>query len=483
MFLKQNLFVLCGLLIFLAGCNKGIEGDLNENILPETYVVADTIIRSGDNRFVSQIDISWSGTDADGYVAGYEYSFNGTDWGYTERQDSTFLIELPEGEDTFDVEFSVRAVDNRGGKDATPARLVYPVKNSPPAVEFVYQDPVSGTPSRNPVKSFPVLKIEWLATDRDGTANIDKLELALNDTNLSVLEVAPEYSSALIEAKDPRSDNSDCNVYLGSVLKLQEKALPGLKMNDTNVFFIKVYDKVGVSSKFVQSAKIYIQKVESDVLLVNGYSRNIGDREQFYIDGLNAAGFTNFDTIRVNEVVNNNYTSLAADNPTQARIFSLYKTMIWFGQDAPYLLTLAQRTTSEFFNNGGTMFASVYFNSGIDKQSQYLDFTPIDSLVGAFFINKDAEVKAEVADWPTLSTDRVISSARPFQEIANATAIYNAEMITQNGPWEGKSTIMASKSGQNGKPQFILCSVELYRLNANNNMAPFFTKLMQELGQ
>lgn len=475
-----------GLLLLLVatalyvGCDKGIEGKLKENLLPETYLTADTIVRSGEDRFVSQIDISWSGTDADGAVVGFEYSVDGKTWGFTKRQDSSFLIELPEGADTFDVQFSVRSVDNRGGVDPTPARLTYPVKNSAPEVSFVYQTGSGGSPSRNPIKTFPVLKLEWEATDRDGPSNIDYLELVINDTAAKAYRISPDFSTAVLEATNPEAETSNCKVLLGSALALQSEEMEGMVLNDTNIIYIRAVDKVGVSSYFSPTRKVFLKRKVSDVLLVNAYGTALDARERFYLKNLEAVGVTDLDTLRVNEEVDLNLTSLAADNPTQERIFAMFNTLIWFGDDVPYLLTLAQRTTGEFLDNGGKMFISAFFNSGIDPQSQYLDFTPIDSLVGSFFIDNGAEITPTESGWPVLASNKIISGVRPFYEIAGSGILYDAALTKPSGPWKGKSTIMAEKSDAQGNIQFAICSVELYRLAGNGNMEEFFQKMFVE---
>ncbi|HBX65174.1 MAG TPA: hypothetical protein DEG32_03140, partial [Balneolaceae bacterium] len=85
------------------------------------------------------INISWWGNDPDGYVVGYEYAINDTSegaWTFTERSDSTFILPITEGQETDDVLFKVRAVDDDGERDPDGARLVYPIVNSNPTVSF-----------------------------------------------------------------------------------------------------------------------------------------------------------------------------------------------------------------------------------------------------------------------------------------------------------------------------------------------------------
>lgn len=469
--------------LLLAGCGEGILGDEEENLAPETYTIVKNIQRVGEGRFVSQIDVQWWGDDPDGVVKGFELSSDQVNWTYTTRQDSTFLVQLPEGADTFDFDFYVRAIDKFDKPDPTPAYLVYPVKNSRPEVAFDIPVGTPTNPGRWPDKTFPILQLQWLLSDPDGDANIDYLEFYINDTMGTGIQVSKDYRSLTIEALDPEADQSDCRVLLGSVLEPHEETIGTLDLNAQNVFYIRATDKVGAKSNFVASKPIFIKKKVSDVLLVNAYESSLDDREKFYIDNLLAAGITSFDTIRVNEVNGEFYTQLAVDNVTQSRIFAMFDVLIWFGEDAPYTLTLAQRTTGDFLDKGGRMFASVFFNAGIDPLSNYLEFTPIDSLVapdkGVFFMDNGAAAKPSQDGWPELRSTRILTSTRPFQPTFDTKPLYEADLTTVSGAWEGPSVIMAKREVA-GETQFIISSIELYRLDGNNNMKELFEKVFKE---
>ncbi len=132
------------------------------------------------------------------------------------------------------------------------------------------------------------------------------------------------------------------------------------------------------------------------------------------------------------------------------------------------------------------MFVSVFFSAGIDPLSTYLDFTPIDSLVepkgGVFFMDKNAVAIPDNSDWPTLVAPRIITSTRPFYPGFGVRSLYEAQLKTPAGDWTGPSTIMAAKE-QNGETQFIISSLELYRLDGGGNMPDLFSRVFKdELG-
>lgn len=467
----------------LSGCRNGFLGDENNNQPPETYTVTRSIERIGDDRFVSQVNIQWWGDDPDGIVAGYEYSFDQTTWNYTTRQDSVFLVDLPEGADTFDFDFYVRAIDNQGLADPTPANVVYPVKNSTPTIAFDIPEGSPSSPGRWPRKTFSVLQFRWVAEDQDGEDNLDYFEFFINDTTQPGVRIPSVFSSLTIEAETPEADVSDCKVLLGSTLNEHDEKATGLNLNQDNKFYIRAIDKVGAASWIAGTQNILVKKKVSNLLLVNAYNSSVSQREDFYTNNLTAIGITSFDTIRVNEVEGSLYTQLAADNTTQSRIFSMYDVLIWFGEDDSYTLTLAQRTTGEFINKGGRMFASVFFSSSVDPLSTYLDFTPIDSLVdpgaNVFFMDNGAEAQPTQSGWPVIKSNRIITSARPFFPVFDGEALYNAKLKTVGGDWEGPSTIMA-KRAVNGQTKFVISSIELFRLDGGNNMGELFEKVFKE---
>lgn len=479
--------VLLAMAWIFTGCGDGISGNENENLPPETSSVVKTINRVGAQRFVSQIEIKWWGDDPDGFVSGYEFSTDkGQTWSFTQRQDSTFLVELPEGADTFDFEFQVRAVDNFKLIDPSPAVIVFPVKNSAPQISFDIPIGTSTNPGRWPKKTFPIMQYKWVVNDPDGFENLDYVEFFVNDTTAEGIIISKDYSSLIIEAENPEATESTCKILLGSTLQELSDKAEGLKLNNYNVFYLRATDKVGAKSDFARTDSIFVKQKVSNALLVNAYNSQIEVRENFFTENLLAAGISNFDTIRVNEVEGEYYTQLAADNVTQTKIFALFDVLIWFGEDAAYTLTLAQRTTGDFIDQGGKMFSSVFFSAGIDPLSTYLEFTPIDSLVdpggSVFFMDKKAQSIPVNTDWPTLVAPRIITSTRPFYPGFGVLPLYNAQLKTPAGDWTGPATIMAKKE-VNGQTQFIISSLELYRLSGGDNMPELFTKIFKdELG-
>ncbi|MFI5172280.1 MAG: hypothetical protein ACHQFW_07805 [Chitinophagales bacterium] len=471
------------------GCKRDFAGEELINQAPETYTVVDTIIRFGDDRLESEVKLEWWGDDIDGFITGYEFTFDeiiteSTLWMFTEAQDSTFILAPPAGEDSSDYIFTIRAIDNLGEKDPTPERLVIPVKNSPPEV-VIYNG------INTPVKSFPVLKFYWEGSDPDGEENLSQYELYINDTTGSPYIVDRTVSSVIFEAQNPEAVDLVCNVYLNSSTIPNVNTIEGLKSNTWNKFFIRAVDQSNVKSSFAFSDSVFVKKVNSNILLVNGYSTLAN--ESFYGSQLISNGFSVFDTLQIFEQSAGSYTQQSADNITQGKVFDLFDVIVWFSNDANNSFSLAQKTTEAFFNSGGKMLMSVYISSSFDPLSNFLDFTPIASLVDPVDTTLildlgDSLVPVDIT-YPSLQGTSIVGIVKPINLQIGAVPLYNATLTAKDNinltftPWMGNSIVIAKKSDIAGNTNFVISTLELNKLDGLMNVDDFFQKvLIDEFG-
>ncbi len=156
------------------------------NIPPETHlyiVFSDTLQMPGETT--SMQVLHWYGDDPDGEVVGFEYRWNydcDTCWTFTTDVTDTFFVPIRVPHDTFT--FEIRAVDNTGMRDATPAHLSFPVMNSNPTVAF----PVSFVQRFAHVtyNCFSYFSIGWTGSDPDGDATITGYYWYLADSSFHV---------------------------------------------------------------------------------------------------------------------------------------------------------------------------------------------------------------------------------------------------------------------------------------------------------
>ena len=477
------------ILLYLWSCNKGFNGEFTANLPPETYTVVDTIIRFGDDRLESEVEIIWWGNDPDGFVVGYEFTFDdplkpNTEWTFTERQDSIFILAPPAGSDTLDFTFSVRAIDNLASKDLSPASLTYPIKNSPPTVAFV-------PGINNPVKSFPVVKYFWEGDDPDGEINIASYELVWNDTTASSVLLPATSSNVLLEATDATDATMSSKVFINSSVVPEPFELEGMLGNEWNQLFIRAIDQSNAKSAWSSTDSIFIKNVSSNILLVDAYT-TASSPIDFYAEQLSGIGFSQVDTIEIFDDIDGALTQQSADNLTQEKVFALFDLIVWFSNSAESSLSLAQRTTESFFSNDGKLLMSVYISSSFDPLSNFLDFTPIASLVSpidtSLILDLGASLLSSDSDYPDLQGTSIVGVVKPVNLQIGALPLYDAELTAKDNiavtfsPWEGNSTVI-SKKLNDGEPVFIFSTLELHKLNGLSNMDAFFEEaIINEFG-
>lgn len=469
-------------------CKKHqIAGTASANKAPETFTIVDTIIRVGEERLNAEVQIRWWGDDADGFISGFEFTFDSvldasTSWTFTSRYDSVFLLPPPPGKDSIDFVFSVRAVDNTDARDLTPARLIYPIKNTPPTVVFI-------PGAQNPINTFPALRFYWEATDIDGSGSIDRFELVWNDTTSPVYVMPLEATSAILRATDPRNATPDCEVFLNNATSPEPELMSGLRLNDTNRLYIRAIDNSAASSPFVSSYPMYVRMVNSDVLLVNAYTSGGSTVEDFYAQSLIAQGILSFDTIQIFEKVLGDLTQQSPDNLSQSMIFDFFETLIWFGNNAEKSLSLAQKTTISFFGQGGKMLMAVYVSSSFDEQSQFLDFTPIATLVDpvdtTLILTDTSRLAPQVSGWPQLESTGFVGVVKPMNLAIGSDALYSSHLLARDDStlqisnWTGNAAVIGRRLN-GGMSNFIISTLELQTLNGNGNIDSLFQKVYKD---
>ena len=130
----------------------------------------------------SKQELSWWGDDPDGDVVGYYYRWStDSDWIYTEEEGGTFFVPIRTELDIFS--FEIKAVDNDGNEDTSPAKVVVPIKNSPPQISFRYlSNPQKADINGDTSFTFPTRTFVWDLYDQDGNETITDIFYTLNDT-------------------------------------------------------------------------------------------------------------------------------------------------------------------------------------------------------------------------------------------------------------------------------------------------------------
>ncbi len=475
----------------LSTCETAPTGEFIENVPPNTFLTVEQINREGDFRLSSQINISWWGTDSDGYIVGYEYAINDTSentWSFTTRTDSTFILPIEEGLSQDDVLFKIRAVDNDGAKDLVGARLVFPIVNSAPSVSL--------NPTELPADTmFSIASFGWNIDDPDGLGNIERTEVAVNDTINGWVEIPiPADETRLfinLQIDNSQVGSAEANVFQGrSFTTLQGLTIPGLEVGSMNTFYVRTIDNAGAVSN-VDSTSWYIKPKNSRTLFLNDYAGSASaEVAAFHKNILAANGITPDQWIINDGEVAQDKVPLssafpAVTDPTLKRTLKEWDHIYWISNDIDRNITYALDIASEFFDEGGTMFVNIPMK-GISQNDEIFSFLPVDSigvLSGIqtnFLINNSTPiVAADNIATPDLAMSSRVVGNYPLKPSPGATLLYSTDFLATtligfNQDYMGSEAIAI----ENNEENLIYFSVDMRNADGNDNLAEMVETLL-----
>lgn len=193
-------------LLIVSNCEK-VTSPANSNIPPNTTIA--NIPVENDTLF-ALLTLHWDGGDNDGYIEGYEYRYithhkiagDSIVQPWIETNNSSVMIPF-ESSDILNYQiFQVRAIDDKGDVDPTPAeRRFYTVQTIFPEAEIIFPK-VSQQffVMEQTTDWWNGIKLDYTAYDEDGT--ITEYAWAVDDgewnwTNDTTLFITPEYFQPL----------------------------------------------------------------------------------------------------------------------------------------------------------------------------------------------------------------------------------------------------------------------------------------------
>ncbi len=489
--IKSSLLATILVGLVFGSCKEPITGDRNENKAPSTNLTVEAINRGNDFRLSSQIKISWFGIDPDGYVIGYEYAINDTSesaWTFTTKTDSTFILPITPGQQNDDVLFKVRAVDNENLRDPDGARLVYPVVNSKPEVA------INRTQSP-PDTLYAIASFGWSFSDPDGILNLDRTEIAVNDTVNGWFEIPFTESDEgqlfiSLEVDNSTPGAKDARVFLGksySTLQVdgQSLVIPGVKVGDKNTFYVRAID-ASESKSNVDTLSWFIKEQKSKTLILNDYSgSNSTETLEFHLNILNEGGLTP-DVWNINdgEVVQGRVALSEAFptvvDPTLEKTLAKWDHIYWISNDMDRNIVYAQEILREFFSNGGTSFVNIPIKK-MNTTDEVFNFIPVDSIAtGDYYLFQDTLV----VPTPPLETKLKVAaggfalvSAKPVKGISGSKILYSADYHRKTSRGFSVYNGYEQVAIENPEGNLVYFAIDLKNLNGNNNLG----QLIQEL--
>lgn len=420
------------------------------NLPPETNLslFPDSIIAPGSTLKT----IRWWGDDPDGFVKGFRISFDSVNWGFTTKNDSTFILSINGNDSTF--RFFVAAVDDKDLIDPTPATNLYPVINTPPVVSFD-----AGT--EIPDSTYPVATFKWTGTDPDGDETIRYFQWSINDTN-NFRRISGNTNSITL-TKDS-----------------------GLILNSNNIFYIKAEDNAGALSpvkRMPDTARTwYVREVKSKILMIRDIpSGNLSTATPYFANA--------FDTIHYDILdIKSNGGALIPKivNPMFVNTLKLYDIVFWtsgIGSSVNVAnFELAQNSLPFYIQSGGKVFfSSGFFGSGNSGQGNLINFAPIDSITSCaipFYLVSDDNLTSYDITYPVIGSSFNFSSTRGLYT-SSGSIIY--KFFKPTGCFD---TINVGIKDVALNPRVIYFAIPVYYLDRNplNSKSLFRRVFIEEFG-
>ncbi len=493
----HTLLFLLILLTFISwnGCKETVSGEFSENQPPTTNLTVERINRGSDFRLSSQIQISWFGSDPDGFISGFEYAINDTSEGnftFTTKTDSVFILPISSGQQTDDVLFKVRAVDDKGLADPVGASLVYPIVNSTPQVSI-------NSNQSPPDTLFSVSSFGWNFSDPDGLLNLASTEIAINDTINGWTEIpfTEEDDGQLfisLEVDNTTAGTNDAQVFLGrsySTLQVNGENLTiPVNVGAQNTFYVRAVDAAGSASE-LDSLSWYIKEQTSNTLFLNDFSGpSSSSRQQFHLNLLQQNGISPDIWVINDGEVSQDKVALssafpAVIDPTLIKTLSKWDHIYWISNDLDRNITYAQEILDEFFDNGGTSFVNIPMKN-IDEEDPVFNFLPVDSIqTGQFLILEDSLVTpTNAAITNTLRVESgsfALSGVFPVKGVSGSTSLYQANFVRRTATGGVRAyDDYQFVTLENSEGNVIYFSLDLSNLNGNNNISDMIREVVIE---
>lgn len=486
-------FFIIAFIVFFGSCKEPLSGTLNENQPPSTKLTIESINRSDDFRLSSQINISWFGQDPDGYIKGYEYAINDTSesaWTFTEKTDSTFILPISPGQQVDDVLFKVRAIDNDDLRDPVGARLVFPIVNSKPTVS------INKTQSP-PDTLYSVSSFGWNFNDPDGLANIDRTEIAVNDTinGWTSIPFTEEDEGSLfisLEVDNSSAGTKDAQVFLGrsySTLQIngQNLTIP-VEVGARNTFYVRTVDAAETKSN-LDSLSWYLKEQKSNTLFINDFSGPSSQAKQnLHLSLLTQNGITpDLWIINDGEVIQDKVALSEAFptvvDPTLIRTLSKWDHVYWISNDIDRNITYAQEILEDFFDEGGTAFVNIPMKN-INEEDEVFNFLPVDSIASGQFLLFEDTLVTPIPN--SLTTELKINSGSfalinvfPIKGVTGSTLLYTTDFKRRTATggfreYDGYEGVAL----ENTEGNVVYFSIDLDNLDGNNNLADMIQEIV-----
>lgn len=510
---KNHLVCLVVVSVFLLTCRKTIDPTIRAT--PETQIFLDSIKVDSANRLSTNIEMHWFGNTPHGFIKGYEVSIDDGLWVFTKSTDSSFRFTITDTTGKQNIKLQVRAIDDQGVKDPTPAVLIIPIKNTLPEVKFQLglTDSV-----------FSVFTLRWTANDADGEETLDSVFFRINQGEWYGLSIKTTMVT-FVPITPGTAGDSRATVYTETSAKLQSKNINGLKIDGINKVYIRVKDNSRAFSKLDSTISFFVARKKGDLLVVGSHLGGPVLRSCTFVSATcqpdarkpsevllaaidTAYGVGSYDYV---DIVTNSrkYTPKIWD-PTFLLLMKLYDKVFWFGDITPdnntcsLPLEVAAPSIQKYLNSGGKLLVSTSipltnYSSPVsctssdyrfNLSSPLFQYSPMDSmyLFTGCVLRRDSALKPtqNASGYPALvvlpSTGNIYTGLSPFKAKSGAEVMYTAN-ISRTGAWIGVTgySNFIARTRVGGKTNQVFSSIELNRMMGKpHNLTLFLQKVLTE---
>ena len=357
--------------------------------------------------------------------------------------------------------YTLLPTDTTGAVDPTPAYAIFPIKNSPPSVSFVYGSNPSDTVK---VESFTTRSFYWIGHDPDGNESI---------TNF--------YYALLPKDSEPPEELDDFNAgYISGTLESQERSItlrniPGGEW----VFYLVAEDIAGQLSaiiRFPQASGTWTVKepVLNGALFIDDYA-NKTEGDELYPACLDSIlGVNNYSTWNIEE--NLPYSKIDIQET-----LNLFDYIIYYADGYSQLSNLANEILGYFMAadmNNHILISSI---TAIDNNDSLFAFLSSDALdlvtrrypfkTGVDYrINPGQVIYSRDTNYVDLKVTpgTLISNPDGLVLGADADTLYQLPPSTR-GDWVGEPVI-GLKYPHDEPAKLIFLSFTLHSANGNGNV-------------
>lgn len=458
--MQLKIKIILALAVIWLACSEKFPDQPRPNQPPETFISFFT--ENELNASISQQTFHWWGDDPDGMISGFIYTFKETaenvaawdstaphpEWTFTTRTSETFNLTLS-GTDTV-YTFKIKAIDDQGAADPTPAIQRFPIINTRPSVEFP-----AGT--EVPETTFTIAAFSWSASDLDGDETIAKFQYVLDDTS------QPQAWKDL-SAKTPSIILSAAN---------------GLTEGD-HVFYLRALDIAGASSAIIRMPRSpddiwHVKEPKSKFLLIDDY--NVADNTDQFYQSVFQSLLGAFD---VWDIKSNNKALEPRITQAFTQTLLLFERIFWYSDTEPNL-EKAQIGLQEFLEQNGKVIMTTSFGEFTTNQGDPVEFSPADSL-GAKIrrITRNQLVQPSAAfaalGFPQLQVNKsMIPNVFPLVPKISSEILY---VLPENpANWPGTPAVGVIDAQRS----FVFFSLPLAAINGQDTVDDLIAKILTDI--